>query len=213
MQQNIYIIGASGAALEVANYILDIEKYNFVAFIDKDEAITVDHLTIRDKQYPIIKEKTFLTDTKYDNALGAIAIGNPYLREKIATKFEYKLSFPNIIHPSVNRIDTSIILGQGNIFSPNCTLTTNLLIGSFNFLNIGVIIGHDANIGSYNVFNTNAVISGNVTIENSCLLGTNSAIIQGKKIISNTTIGIGSTVIKSIKKPGTYMGCPARKIL
>ena len=49
-------------------------------------------------------------------------------------------------------------------------------------------------------------------IGNNVLIGLGAKIINNVKICNNCTIGVGSVVTKSINKPGTYAGIPAKKL-
>ena len=58
----------------------------------------------------------------------------------------------------------------------------------------------------------NSAIGGGVTIEENVFIGLGSAVRNAIHITSDVIIGCGSTVVKDITEPGTYVGCPARKI-
>jgi hypothetical protein len=56
--KEIYIIGASGLAKEVANYILDLpQSYCILGFIEKETCENKD-IHIRGQKYPVIDERT-----------------------------------------------------------------------------------------------------------------------------------------------------------
>ena len=73
-------------------------------------------------------------------------------------------------------------------------------------------LGHDIVIGDHNVINPMVSISGAVILENEILFGTGSRILQYNNVCSHCIIGAGSVVTKSILKPATYFGSPARPI-
>lgn len=143
-----------------------------------------------------------------------IAVGNVTHLKAISQKVvNGKVSFPNIIHPSVAFLDSQTFkAGKGNIFSMNCIFSCNVVMGDFNVFNTRSTLGHDTEVGSHNVFSPNAQISGNVKIGNQNMFGFNSGVIQQMQIGDNNTIGIGSLVIRNIKDNGTYFGLPAKKI-
>ena len=212
--KEIYIIGASGLAKEIANYVLDV-NYNIEGFVEKDENFTKKELIIRGVAYPIIKESSFfkiILNIKY-KPQAIIAVGLPFIRNKIYTAYKDFCSFPNIIHPKATICDTSIEWGIGNIVAPGCILTTSIRIGSFNLFNISSTIGHDVQIGDYNVLNPLVSISGEVKIGNQNLIGCNAAIIQGIQIGNNNTIGMGAAVLKDIKDSLTIVGIPAKPVI
>lgn len=209
----LYIVGASGAALEVANYVIaNGDKYILSGFIEQDSCIDDNYIVHKEIQYPIISESLFLAESQYEGVMVVISVGSPSLRRKIADKFRNKVQFPNIIDPRALILNSNLELGEGNIISPHCVISNNVKVGDFNYFNFDVLLAHDVAIGSYNVVSPRAVLSGNVKIEDECLIGSNSSCRQGVNITSNVTIGIGSAVIASIDKKGTYMGCPVRKV-
>jgi sugar O-acyltransferase (sialic acid O-acetyltransferase NeuD family) len=211
---DIYIVGASGFAREVAIYVLDTRFYIIRGFIDK-EIHASKNVVIRSDVYPVIDEKYFLDKCKSDSFIPnvVIAIGDPAIRSFVAKKYQENCSFPNIIHPSALLMDDDINLGKGNVISPGCVILTAVNIGDFNFLNVSVSVGHDVNIGNCNVFNSKVSIPGNVTVGNCNLFGANSSVIQGIKIGSDNVIGMGSVLLKGIIDGVTMFGVPARRIL
>lgn len=208
---DIYIIGASGLAKEVANYILDLH-YNIVAFVEKDGICDGGELRIRNKSYSIIQESAFLNYIQRENVRPkvVIAIGFPSLHHKLHVFYEKFCDFPNIVHPKAIFCDESIELGEGNIIAPSCILTTSISIGNFNLLNLSTTIGHDVVIGNYNVLNPAVAISGQVSIGSRNLIGCNAAVRQMVNIGNDNVIGMGAVVLKEVKDCLTLVGIPAK---
>jgi sugar O-acyltransferase (sialic acid O-acetyltransferase NeuD family) len=154
-------------------------------------------------------DEELLQSNKYVDAV--MGVGYPTLLRSISERFKNtKFNFVNLIHPSLEIDSDYINYGIGNIFSKGVTATCDITIGNFNLFNNNVSIGHDSKIGSFNVINPCASISGGVIIGDGCLIGTGARILEGLVIGSNITIGAGAVVVKSIEKPGTYVGMPAR---
>jgi sugar O-acyltransferase (sialic acid O-acetyltransferase NeuD family) len=213
--KDLYIIGGSGLACEVANYILDIpQSYRIAGFIVKDICENK-NVFIRGQKYPVINEELFFTQIECENLIPevVIAIGFPEIRDAVAEKYKGKCIFPNIIHPSSILLDTNITLGEGNIITPQCFISTSVTIGNFNFFNTGVSVGHDVIIGDSNVFNTKSSISGNSSIGDQNLFGLNSSVKQGIIIGSGNVIGMGSVVLRKISDNTHVFGNPAKKIM
>jgi sugar O-acyltransferase (sialic acid O-acetyltransferase NeuD family) len=212
--KEIYIIGASGLAREVATYILDLHPlHEITGFIDRK---TDEHQTIRirSQEYNVIDEDRFLSQiqSKGQQPDVVIAVGNPAIRASIADKYAKLCSFPNIIHPSVIMLDDNINLGKGNLFAPDCIIHTNVTVGNFNYFNCGVSLGHDAYIGNYNLLNSKVSISGIVHVGDKNLIGANGSVLQGIKVGNNNIIGMGSALINDISNNNTLIGVPARII-
>ncbi|WP_418894063.1 serine acetyltransferase [Limibacterium fermenti] len=209
--KQIAIIGAGGFGQEVYCIWRDVLQsqgvdYKFIGFFDDDP-------TIKENIYAkVMGNVEDLNNLKYPTEVG-IAVGNVLhikdIRKRISNE---KVSFPNIIHPSVVFLDkTTTALGIGNIFSVGVIISCNVNVGSFNIFNTRSTLGHDDKVGDFNVFSPNVQISGNVTIENQNFFGFNSGVIQGKKIGNLNTLGAGAILLRTIKDSGTFIGVPAKK--
>lgn len=144
----------------------------------------------------------------------AIAVGNPAVRMGIADVMlkNPNLSFPNLIHPSVDLDFGTVKVGVGNQFTKGVVITCDISIGHFNLFNLNSTVGHDTSVGSFNVINPGTNISGRVSIENECLLGTGCQILEGLSISSNATVGAGAVVTCSIASAGVFVGIPAKRL-
>lgn len=212
--KEIYIIGASGLAKEVATYILDLQtSYKIAGFIDQNVQVHTT-LCIRSQRYEIIDEDGFLSKIQEEKRHPdvVIAVGNPGIRATIADKYTKLCSLPNIIHPSVLVQDDNINWGKGNLLGPNCIVHTNVTIGDFNYFNCCVTIGHDAVIGDSNLLNSKVSISGAVHIGNKNLIGANASLMQGIQIGNSNVIGMGSALTNNVADNSTLAGVPARII-
>lgn len=142
-----------------------------------------------------------------------IAIGSPKVVENIFNDLNnLNISFPNLIHPSVNFDMNYNQIGIGNIICFGCHFTCDIKIGSFNIFNTRATLGHDVKVGSYNLFQPNVQISGEVVVGDKNFFGVNSCVLQRKKIGSNNKLGAGSLLMNSIKDDGSYFGNPAYKM-
>ena len=213
MIKDIVIIGAGGLAKEVAFLIKDInekkKQWNILGFIDKNEK----NIGIKLNGIPIIGTDEWLM--KYGKSISiAFGIGETGLIKKLSINYSKNdiFEFPNLIHPNAVGDWDNISLGVGNIICANNVFTTSIHIGNFNYFNLSCTLGHDSIIGNYNVITPTVNISGGVKMEDEILLGTGSQILQNINICSNCVVGAGSVVIKSISKPGTYIGIPAKNI-
>ena len=204
---DIYIVGASGFGREVAWLIEELETWNIAGFIDDNESIQNTIIN----NIPVIGNTDFLLDMK-DNINVVIAIGNPYIREKIVQKLISKetICFPNIIAKDV-RISKYVKMGIGNIICTGTILTTNISLGNFNHINLDCTVGHDVVLNDYITVYPSVNISGNVNIDYYSELGTGSKIIQGKTLAKSVVLGAGAVVVKNLEESGTYVGVPTKK--
>jgi len=128
-----------------------------------------------------------------DNRLSYIAIGDPKTREAV-----YNANKGNCTtYP---------------LICPGAQYTVNVQFGLCVIVNLNATIGHDCVIGDFVTISPGANISGNVTLGKRCYIGTGAAIIEGVTICDDVVIGAGCVVVRDISEPGTYVGCPAKKI-
>lgn len=204
----IYIIGTSGFASEVTEYILDNREYVIKGYFDISE--------IEYKKYsykfPFLGNEREFNFTSNDNVV--IAISDYKLRNKIYLELKSKgVNFPKIFHKSCF-ISSSSIVGEGSIICPFVTLTSNVKIGKNFQANIYSYIAHDCTIGDNVTFAPSVKCNGNVVIEDDVYIGTGVIIHQGKsnkplKIGKGSVIAAGSVVTKSIDTGKVMFGNPA----
>jgi sugar O-acyltransferase (sialic acid O-acetyltransferase NeuD family) len=143
-----------------------------------------------------------------------LGVGYPRIRKAIIARLcgNAQLSFPNLIHPSVEVDSEWVRIGQGNVISNGCIFTCDISIRDYNFFNRSVTVGHDCTIGSYNVVNPGSNISGYVRLGDEILVGTGAQILARLGVASRTVIGAGAVVTRDIvEEEGVYVGMPARR--
>jgi len=206
--KDIVIVGRGGLAREVEWLIERInekkpESWNVLGFITDE---------IPNKKTRVIGEDRWLAAVDRE-LYAAIAIGDPKIRESIFKKYTCnpKLSFPNLIDPSVI-FSSRVKLGQGNIICTGTTLTVDIEIGDFNIINPGCTIGHDVCMEDFGTLSPGVNISGNVYMESLSEIGTGTQIIQGKRIGKGAVIGAGAVVISDMPEQCTAVGVPAHVI-
>jgi len=141
-----------------------------------------------------------------------IAIGDSRQRYEMRLKLPVTTKYFSFVHPSALIMDEDILIGEGSFIGANCVLTTNIKIGKHAILNRGNHISHDCVIRDFFSAMPGAMVSGNVKIEDIVYLGANSCIKEKVSVSGDTIIGMNGGVVKDIKKPGTYVGCPAKRI-
>lgn len=211
--RDIAIYGAGGFGREVACLIGQINEiepqWNLIGFFDDDESLfgkQVSHFA------PCLGNMANLN--AYEKELDlVIAIGAPAIVGEIIGKIlNPKVSFPNLIHPSVRFSDIETLkMGKGNILQGNCTISCDVCLGDFNVLNGSVVLGHDVKIGSYNAFMPAVRVSGGVDIGCCNYFGVGSIILQNLKIGDQVRLAAGSVLMTRPRAGALYMGIPAKK--
>lgn len=193
------VFGAGGMAREVFFFAKDLHL-KVGAFFD---------LRAHEPVYDV----PVLDDDDFDPAefLAVVAIGNPHLRRKIATRLADKqATFLTLIHPSVVIYGRDTVeVGDGGLICPGCMLTCEISLGRFAQLNLGTTLCHGVRAGDYFTTGPGVNVSGDVTIGHNVHLGTNSCVIERRTIGDDIMVGAGSCVVEDLLVPGIYAGSPA----
>jgi len=141
-----------------------------------------------------------------------LAFGSPQVMQRVRQAITNpNVYFPNIIDPNVELWhESSLTLGEGNLFMPHCVVSCNVCVGSFNVFNSDVSIRHDVQVGSFNAFMPGVRLSGGVKVGDGNFFGLNSAIVQYKQVGNDTRIGAGAVVMDNTADHSFYVGVPAK---
>lgn len=206
--KDIYIVGASGFASEVTEYIGSMDVYSVAGYFDLNE---------EDYSRYGFSSPFLGNEDEYQGISGksiVIAISDYALRKKIYDKLIKKqCAFPNIIHNS-SFVSKSASLGEASIICPFVTITSNARIGDNFHANIYSYVAHDCIIGNNVTLAPSVKCNGNVVIEDNVYIGTGAILFQGKngkplRIGEGAVIAAGSVVTKSVPAGLTVFGNPA----
>lgn len=190
------LIGAGGFAREI-----EADSFPMFKFVDS--------------QYLSLKDESILPLEKleYNTYEVIIAIGDSQKRYKKCIELSSKIKFFTFISDKSYLLDSlSIKIGEGSVICAGAVLTTNIRIGKHAQINLNTTIGHDCLIGDFFTTAPGVNISGSCLIGDRVYIGSNATIKEGITICNDVIIGMNSGVTKSITEPGTYIGCPAKKI-
>ena len=202
---NVYVVGASGFALEVSGYIKDNSKYKIAGYFDK-EYVGNDFFS------PFLGSEEEFEFNSGDNIV--ISIADCKVRGKVYLKLKKRgLKFPNIIHHSCY-VSSIADIAEGAILCPFVTITSNAIIGRNFHANIYSYVAHDCVLGNNVTFAPGVKCNGNVIIEDDVYDGTGAVIFQGKPgkpliIGAGSVIAAGSVVTKSVPAGKIFFGSPA----
>jgi len=208
--KDIAIYGFGGFGREVACIINAINEvkptWNIVGFFD-DGVVAGTSCKYGDVLGPMETLNNWSTELNVVFAIGSGKIVN-LLFSKVTNP---KISFPNIIAPNVQFFDREAFsIGQGNVITFGCRISTGVSLGNFNILNGCVSLGHDVSMGDYNVMFPETRISGMTSIGNNNFFGAKSFVAQLIKIPDNVRISAGAILLTKPKSGGLYMGNPAK---
>lgn len=203
MSKSVVIIGASGHGKVIADIIVN-SGDKVLGFLDDADDV---------QGKKIIGFSVLGKIADYDNYRDCefvIAIGNPYIREKISNELPVK--WYTAIHPTAVISSLDVEIGEGTVIMANAVVNPSARIGKHCIINTGAIVEHDNILEDYVHLSPNVTLAGIVKVGKSTHIGAGSCTKQVLNIASDCIIGAGSVIVKDITESGTYVGVPARKI-
>lgn len=202
MSKSVVIIGASGHGKVIADTVLK-SGDKVVGFLDdgvkKGTQIVGFSVLGKTEDYKNYADCEFV-----------IAIGDSYIREKIANELPVK--WYTAIHPTAVISSIDVEIGEGTVVMANAVINSSAKIGKHCIINTGAIVEHDNVLEDYVHLSPNVVLSGMVKVGKSTHIGAGSCTKQVLNIASDCVFGAGSVIVKDITESGTYAGVPVRKI-
>jgi len=206
----IVIFGAGGFGREVAWLIEDINKvkkiYDIIGFIDENSSLIGQKIN----GYIVAGGLDYFVHNP--NIAVAIAVGNPAKRLQIFTTLnDLKLTYPNLIHPSVLK-GRYIEIGIGNIICAGTILTENIKIENFCHFNLNTTLGHDTVLGNFTTSACSVDFAGYSATGIGVYFGNKSTILPSVHVGNFSIIGAGAVVNKNIPDGVVAVGIPAKVI-
>lgn len=202
MSKSVVIIGASGHGKVIADIIIK-SGDKVVGFLDDgvEKGTLVAGIEVLGKT----EDCKEFADCEF-----VIAIGNPYIREKIADMLPVK--WYTAIHPTAIISSIDVEIGEGTVVMANAVINSSAKIGKHCIINTASVIEHDSVLEDYVHISPNATLAGIVTIGKFTHIGAGACTKQVINIASDCIIGAGSVIVKDITETGTYVGVPVKKI-
>lgn len=119
--------------------------------------------------------------------------------------------FATLISPTAI-VTPHAAIGEGSAVMHGAIIN-DATVGANCIINTGAVVEHGCAIGSNTFIGPRATIGGGVSIGADCFLGLGCMVRNGVSIAPGTTIGMGAVVTETITEPGTYVGCPAKRIV
>lgn len=211
MIRDLYILGAGGHALDVADVAAAL-GYRPIFVTNRD-----DEIAAWPHDDPIVDEPTAFDGAGREYAIG---VGDNRTRAAIAKRLQGKGRFPTLIHPDTSFgrcVRATADRATGSVIFAGARFTNTVAVGDFVAVNLGATVSHDVELGDYVALSPGAHVAGNVRISEGALLGVGVAVNQGApgrklSIGAWTTIGSGAVVTRDCAANSVYVGIPARKI-
>ena len=206
----IVVLGGSGHA-KVLISVLKKADYRVIGYVDP-----IDHGTVL--EVPWLGEDEVLPDirSRHPNCRAAIGIGKIDAGSGRRWELHAQLQSMGFIMPPIISphavVNEGVDLGAATVVFDGAVINSGTQIGQAGIINTNSTVEHDCRIGDNVHISPGATLTGGVLIGDHCMVGIGANIIQGISICDNCMIGAGATVVEDIKKPGTYIGSPARRI-
>jgi len=197
----LYILGCGGHARSIADTYFFSNPGDQLTFVDSNA-----------KEGERILGSVLMTALPKD--LGGstlfIAFGDNG-RRRLAFQSNEDKNIVSIIS-SKSYVSSSAVIGRGCFVGNFCHIGPEAIVGENTIINTGAVIEHGVRIGKHTHIAPNVAISGNTTVGDNVFIGVGTTVIDKISICDNVILGAGSVIIHDIIEPGTYVGCPARKI-
>lgn len=202
--KSLVLFGSSDLCRQVIRMLESREDLEILGIIDphkKEGECILGHSILGDESLV----KKYASETH-----GIIAIGDPFIREKVLEKTrEYAPDFQwfTLIHPSVI-LESHVKIGAGSLLFPGVILQNDVSIGHHTLIGTGSILEHDTQIGDFCNISPGCIAGGNFTMGQRSVLGLGARVNQNITIGSDTIIGSGSLVLKDVKDKVLALGSP-----
>ncbi len=113
---------------------------------------------------------------------------------------------------SLSHVGANAVLGCGCFVSHMVSIGPEVCVGDNSIINTGSVVEHEVTVGSHCHIAPNTTICGRSVIGDSVLVGAGSTILDGVHVCDDVVIGAGAVVCANIATPGTYVGCPVRRL-
>lgn len=148
----------------------------------------------------------------YPDAEFVIGIGNANIRETLSRRMK-GANWYTAVHPTACISPLDVSIGSGSVVMPCAVINPGTRIGQHCIINTGAIVEHDNILEDYVHISVGAKLCGTVHIGRKTWVGSGAVIRNNLSVCAECMLGAGTVVVKDIKKAGTYVGVPAKRIV
>ena len=196
----VLILGAGGHAKVVAD-LVELAGYAVAGFLDDHPA------------GPDVFGKPVLGPIadclRYPEHAFVIGIGSNRVRRELAAR--YPLRWITAVHPK-GRGGPGRSAGPGHGGDGKRRRQPRRGSGAHAIVNTGAIVEHDNVVGDFVHLSPGCALGGTVTVGAGTHVGIGACVRNNVCIAPDCVIGAGAVVITDLKQPGTYVGCPAKRL-
>jgi len=214
---DLVIIGAGGYGKEVAYQIKRFSDYrcikeNLLGFLDDNPKLYGKEINGLKVLGGLDFIDIWKKEHKKKKLLFVCAISDPHDRESVVNRALAKGYVPTAARYADILRPENVKFGEGFIIKEGVRIGVNAEIGAYTQINYNATIGHDVKIMPFVTISPLVSIGGNAFIGRRVFIGANAAILPGVVITDDCKIGASACVIEDCKKPGTYVGVPAKLV-
>lgn len=198
--KKLAIIGASGHGKVVADIAVK-NGYTEIVFLDDNENV------LECGHYPVVGKSADAMDLDADIIIG---IGNAGIRKRIQEAVDEN-KLVTLIHPDAV-VAEDVVIGKGTVVMAGAVINPGTHLGKGCIINTCSSVDHDGVVGDYVHIAVGSHLCGTVTVGAGTWIGAGATVSNNVSICSDCMIGAGAVIVNDIKKSGTYVGVPARRI-
>jgi len=205
---SLWIVGGSGAALQVWSVVRALKGANYVhrGFVINES------LKFDCEGLDVIEENDFLENADPSSDLIVIGIGNPLIRQCLAQKFAQSgFRSPSLVHPSAV-VGSHVRIGCGCVVMSNAVLETHINLGDHVLINLAAIVAHEGSIGSFTNIGPGSCLAGEVNVGSQCDIGAGAVVRPRVRLGDKIIVGAGAVVVGDFLEPSLLLGVPARPV-
>lgn len=204
----LVIVGASEFSNQVISIANNQNKYQIIGYYDDFiEANEYHDLPVLGNLDQL--EKDF-KDNRFDIIFLAIGYNRLNYKELLLGRFS-NIPLATIIHPTAF-IEKNTIIEDGVLIYPFAYVGPRVHLKKCVVVNVYTYLPHDNTVEACTFLSGGINIGGKVNIGKRCFIGIGVTTNDSIEIGNDVFLGSNTLVLKSILKPGTYVGSPARKI-
>jgi sugar O-acyltransferase (sialic acid O-acetyltransferase NeuD family) len=207
---DIVVIGGGGHAKVVLGILKKLKSYRIIGYTDLKDCGTllgVPYLGSDTTLESLVARSRMLHAAL---AVGQIGLGNG--RAALWGRLQsFGLQFPSVVSPAAI-VNEGVSGGEGSVVMDGAVVNVGARLGQGAIVNTNSTVEHDVIVGDWVHVAPGATISGGATIGQFSMIGAGATVIEGVEIAAGCIVGAGATVVRNLEEPGTYAGCPARRI-
>jgi sugar O-acyltransferase (sialic acid O-acetyltransferase NeuD family) len=196
------ILGTRGFAVELHALLTD-QKITVLGFAGPPDP----HMP--DLPAPYLGDDSAIATIEPDAQL-FVAVGEPAIRRRLFDRIARVGRTPGgFVHPAAY-VAHSAVIGAGAIVYPNATVHGRVQLGTGVVVNSNASVGHECEIGAFSNLNPGVALGGRIRMAPGTYVGIGASLVEEISVCEGVVIGAGATVTDDIRRPGTYIGTPAR---